>query len=183
MFVYSGCRGVAEGGRWEGGFIAGGGGGGLGVDMTLGDVIIGGDTPWLVSCGDNTPTSSRSNPPSLMFRATMSNSCDAFLVEKAYNPSPPGHFLPASNENMSLSQPYFLRYFRGHTHSSPDWVSLYFSSTWVTSINPFGNFRFSSWMFRTMKKFSGSFSVDKHAPITEEREKRGRERGGERGEE
>ena len=100
----------------------------------------------------------------------MANSCDAFLVQKAYSPSPPGHLRPASNEKISRSQPYFRMYVRGHTHSLPDLASLYISSTGVLPWS-------SLWTCRTLKTLSGSFSFDKQVPIlgTLERE---RERGG-----
>ena len=61
--------------------------------------------------------------PWLMLRATSSKSCDARFVLKAYSPSPPGHFLPASKEKTFPSQPYLRRNLRGH--SSCSWVLLF----------------------------------------------------------
>ncbi len=73
----------------------------------------------------------------LMFLPTISNSWEALGVEKAYRPSLPGHFLPASNEKTSPSQPYFLRYFSGHCQISLVLLSVYIKSLTVTSIRPF----------------------------------------------
>ena len=95
-------------GKWAGGYEGGldaGGGGGLGLG--LGTRLMGeceGERP--PSGGESAPASeSNKSSPSLIFRATMSKSCDTFFAEKAYSPSPPGHSWPASNEKTSRSRP------------------------------------------------------------------------------
>ena len=97
--------------------------------------------------------------PWLIFLATKSNKTDARGVEKAYSPSPPGHFRPASNEKTSPSQPYFLKNFKGHCHCSCVLLSVYRRSAAVTSIRPFWTDLRLSLMFFTLKVLAGIFCI------------------------
>ena len=88
-------------GGCEGGLDGGGGGGlGLGLGTRLMGECEGARPP---SGGESAPPpDSNKSPPSLIFRAAMSKSCDTFFAEKAYSP-PPGHLWPASNELNHIS--------------------------------------------------------------------------------
>ena len=82
----------------------------------LGNVstVVSGDEISELRRGDVSPGGCRF--PWFRFLSTRLNIIDTDRVQNAYTPSPPGHFLPASKENTSSSQPYFLKNFSGHVH-------------------------------------------------------------------